>query len=136
MGSSASILQNNLKNNPEIMTRYRKEFTDLFLITLEQLKNENLTEEEINHKFEEVLKENELKLISRIAEAEQSKKLQKDKDINPVELQHIVNQSRLNYQKRNSLNFLVCINGTDAGDIGFKSTLRFMNKYDTITIFL
>lgn len=92
-------------------------------------KSSSYTKDELKKKFEEILKENELKMILNIAKSEQlSTSISSNAELKKLSSKNDVNS-------RHALNFLVCVNGTTAGDLGYKSTLRLMNKYDTITLF-
>lgn len=91
------------------------------------------TKEEIKKKFEEILKENELKMILNIAKSEQLGNISSSNQ--PITTIIDSTPSSKNTNNRHALNFLVCINGTTASDLGYKSTIRLMNKYDTITLF-
>jgi hypothetical protein len=119
--------------------------------SLSKERREQNKRKELQKKFEEILKKNELQLMMNIARAEQMNQegelplpsresggeqqrqegLQKGKNKKMTRS----GSSSSSNSRRQGLNFLVCVNGTTAGDLGYRSTLRLMNKMDTITLF-
>jgi hypothetical protein len=109
---------------------------------IEPKDKEKMKRKELQSKFEEILKKNELQMMMNIARAEQANI---DGDLpSPQEGSSIHTESMkktttkgpsASGSRRQGLNFLVCVNGTTAGELGYRSTLRLMNKMDTITLF-
>jgi nucleotide-binding universal stress UspA family protein len=143
MGSSSSLIQTKLQN-PEYLHQYHNEIAHLFAASCDEIQSpstgkeakegkeeKSYTKEELKEKFQNILKENELKIISNIAQQENLHKQNSLKKLSSKS----GNDPKI--PQRSRLNFLVCVNGTLAGDLGYKSTtLHLMNKnWDTITLF-
>jgi nucleotide-binding universal stress UspA family protein len=156
MGSTSSLIQNKLQD-PEYLHQYHHEIAHLFASSCDQIKTDpsgegkegkqggnegerNYTKEELKEKFQNILKENESQIISNIAKQQQQERVQKQSSLKKLsskggnDTEDTAVSSKI--LPRSRLNFLVCVNGTLAGDLGYKSTtLHLMNKYDTITLF-
>jgi 23S rRNA pseudoU1915 N3-methylase RlmH len=137
MGAGASLIAKSILDNPQLANNYREEIAILFSSEMARLKDEGRTEEEAQLQFAEILKKNEMLLISRVASKQfiESGVIQLKSERKPNTYESLVKLSRQRLHGKKAINFMVCVDGSDASDAAFKTTLNLRNKYDHITLF-
>lgn len=106
----------------------------LFAKEMTELKDEELPMEEIQKRFEEKIKSKELKICDRIARhAHVERSFSTDEDAH--RFLEDINRTHKRIQKKKSLTYLVCVDGSAAADIAFQSICNMKKKPDHISLF-
>lgn len=140
MGTAASTLIDNPEDSA-LDNHLRDEMTELFMSEFQKMKDATIDDEEIKATFTERLIAKEREIISRreeILEKMQTKvlALSKEKKKNGFsDIGSLVMKKMAHLKQKQSLTFLVAVDGSDSADVGFTNVLSMRKPHDNIILY-
>jgi nucleotide-binding universal stress UspA family protein len=132
MGASASLFQKLAQDHPELAETYRREFAEMFATEMKSLKDADVSEEQLRIEFDEKLRLKAMNIISEISNDSHRNTTEGFEDNRFIaDIQQLHNRAKA----KRSLNYLVCVDGSEAADTAFKSALTITRKIDRLCIF-
>lgn len=136
MGNGASILSAVVAEHPEMLAKYREEVAVHFTEEHTRLKSLGLSDDEIKNEFIQGLRDKESAIISRVAESELKSKKSPESDVEREEFFATrCSRTAQTVATRNGINFLCCIDGSEAAELAFKLCMNLHRKHDNVEIF-
>ncbi len=148
MGGAASIattenVEDKVRLSDVADAHYRRELSKVFVREYSKIKENGLDGVELEAKFETILRTDQHKIKSEVSAAviqSVSRELQgisENKTMTNIDLdyKHLCSEAINEMRDKNSYNFLLCIDGSELGDIVLSNTLNLRKKNDFLTVF-
>ena len=130
MGNGASLLKAVVAEHPELLGKYREEVAVHFTEQFTRLQALGLSDEEIKQEFIQSLRDGESDIFARVAESESKEQ----NEVSSSTTGH-AGRSVQSVAVRFGINYMCCVDGSDASELAFRVCMCLRKKHDNVEIF-